>query len=93
MDRLSQPNINCIICLLQTGKSQREVAKLLNIAQSSVNHVWKKFIETGDIIDRPKTGRPTKANVRNRRLLCQISARNTQYLNMDGLSGRIGTRK
>ena len=43
-----------ILCLLETGKSQREVARILNVAQSSVNYIWKRFLETVDIKDRPK---------------------------------------
>ena len=54
MGRLSAEIRSSILCLLETGKSQREVARILNVAQSSVNYVCKRFVETGDIIDRPK---------------------------------------
>ena len=62
-----------ILCLLETGKSQREVARILNAAQSSVNYIWKRFLETGNIKDRPKVGRPSKASTKYRRKLCRIS--------------------
>ena len=41
-----------------------------------MNYVLKKFIETGEINVRPKTGRPIKASMKNRRLLCRISTKN-----------------
>jgi len=73
MGRLNVEIRSAILCLLETGKSQREVSRILNVAQSSVNYVWKKFLVTGDITDRPKSGRPAKATVKDRRLLCRIS--------------------
>ena len=54
MARLSLENMNSILCLLVTEKSQREVARIVKVSQSSVNYVLKKFIETGEIKDRPK---------------------------------------
>ena len=67
---------NSILCLLETGKSQREVARIVKVSQSSVNYVFKKFIETGEIKERPKTGRPTKGSMKDRRLLCRILTKN-----------------
>jgi len=79
MGRLSLQTRSSILCLLRIGKSQREVAKMLNVCQSSISHVWKTFCETGEIKDKPKSGRPRKASSKDTRLLCRISTANPHF--------------
>ena len=59
--------------MLETGKSQREVSRILNFSQSSVNYILKRFLETGNIKNRPKVGRPSNTSTKDRRKLCRIS--------------------
>ena len=61
MARLSLEIRNSILYLLKTGKSQRELARIVKVSQSSVNYFVKKFIETGEIKDRPKNWKTNKS--------------------------------
>ena len=65
-----------IISQLKKGKSQRKIAIKENISQPAVRKLWLKYLETGSVIDKPKSGRPVKTTVRDCRTLCILSKRN-----------------
>ena len=44
--------------MLQTGMSSRAVARALNLCHSTILRLWTLFQQTGDVSERPKTGRP-----------------------------------
>ena len=58
------------------AKGQREVARILNIGQTTVRMIWQRFLDTGSTDDRPKFGRQSKASKRERRCLCRYSKAN-----------------
>ena len=43
--------------MLQTGMSSRVVARALNSCHSTILRLWTLFQQTGDVSERPKTGR------------------------------------
>ena len=44
----------------EQGTSQAKISKILKVCRCTVQEVIKKKIETGDIKDRKKSGRPIK---------------------------------
>ena len=49
-----------MLVLKNIGKTQREVAKILNCGKQTVHRQLKKFKATGSFLDKKKTGRPKK---------------------------------
>jgi transposase len=49
---------NIVIGRLQAGQSQNEVARTLNVNQSTTSRQWNRFQQTGSSNDRPRSGRP-----------------------------------
>ena len=49
---------NRAVGMLQTGMSSRAVAGAFNLCHSTILRLWTLFKQTGDLSDRPKTGRP-----------------------------------
>ena len=45
----------------------------LNIGHSTVHYIWNKFLKTETVHDLPKSGRPHKCTVRERRLTLRTS--------------------
>ena len=63
-----------IVALLSAGHTQQDVADRLNVTQSGVSKVWRKYRETGNVNDRPRSGRTRTATpIQNSYL--QLSAR------------------
>ena len=60
MPRLDPATRNIVIGRLQTGQSQHEVARTLNVNQSTISRLWNRFQQTGSSNDRPRSGRPKK---------------------------------
>jgi len=58
MPRLDHATRNIVIGSLQTGKSQNEVARTLNVNQSTISRLWNIFQQTGSSNDHPSSGRP-----------------------------------
>ena len=54
---ISYFNRSRVIALLQQGFSQSEVAEIVGVTQSAVSKINKKFQDTNDIKDRPRSGR------------------------------------
>ena len=66
-----------IICYYEQGTSQAKISKILKVSKCTVQEVIKKNIETGDIKDRKKRGRPTK-----------LTKRDFKYLKITSLTNR-----
>ena len=58
MPRLDSATRNIIIGQLQAGISQSEVARTVNVNQSTISRLWSRFQQTGTTNDRPRSGRP-----------------------------------
>lgn len=65
-----------VVALLQGGLSQRIVARRLNLSRSSVKRVYRRFLETGDFIRRPGSGRNRATSDRDDRFMVSTSLRN-----------------
>ena len=57
---MAKPTIaqrNRAVGMLQTGMSWRAVARAFYLCLSTILHLWTLFQQTGDVSERPKTGR------------------------------------
>ena len=61
-----------IIKRLKT-RSTAEVADTFNVSQHQVQRIRKRYEETGDVFDKPRSGRPRKTTAREDRLLARKS--------------------
>ena len=59
---------------LNSGSSERDVAKNLKISKTAVHSIWKKYLTYGTIEDLPRPGRPCKCTARDkRRIVSQVN--------------------
>ena len=83
MPRLSLQDKAHAIGQLEAGVPVRRVAALFGVSPGTISKLRTKFRETGEVKDRPQSGRPRKttpqkdwfltlASLRNRRLLPEI---------------------
>ena len=68
----------------QKGKTQQEIAELLNCHQSSVSRLLYKYKQKSIIVNLPRSGRPTKLkgqtlNLVKEKLLDKITSANAEY--------------
>ncbi|KFM63642.1 Transposable element Tcb2 transposase, partial [Stegodyphus mimosarum] len=63
-----------IVGMLESGRSQTEVSRILNVNQSVISRLWQRFQRKGDVTRRPVSGRPRVTTSRQDRYLA-ISAR------------------
>ena len=68
-----------LIVLHEEGYSQRQIADRLKITQSTVCKHIKRYKETGDVHDRPRTGRPRKTSTATDRYI-QITSERDRFL-------------
>ena len=73
-----------IIQLDKKGKTQQEIAELLDCNQSSVSRLLYKYEDKGDVKDLPRSGRPTKLTKKNLarikdKLLAEVRKANDDY--------------
>ena len=61
-----------IIKRLKT-RTTAEVADTFNVSQRQVQRIRKRYEETGDVFDKPRSGRPRKTTAREDRLLARKS--------------------
>lgn len=66
---------NRIIGLLQAGQGQRQVARITGVNRSSVNRIWTRFLETGDVGRRPGQGPHRATTAREDRAIHRVSIR------------------
>jgi len=64
-----------IIKKMMNGAKQVQVARDLNLGQTTVRYIWLKYLKTGEVNDSRRSGRPMKSTPRQRRLLSIISKR------------------
>ncbi|XP_067930744.1 uncharacterized protein [Watersipora subatra] len=65
-----------IVHLYQESKSQREIAKEVKVAKSTVCNTIKRFGEQGDLQERKGRGRKKTVRLRAERTLVRLSTRN-----------------
>ena len=58
MPRLDVATWNVVIGRLHVGQLQHEVARTLNVNQSTISRLWNRFQQTGSPNDHPRSGRP-----------------------------------
>ncbi len=63
-----------IIGMLESGRSQTEVLQSLNVSQSAISKLWKRFQTTGNVVRLSVPGRPKVTTTRHDRFLT-ITAR------------------
>ena len=61
--------------MLQAGKVERAVAGHFNVSQSVISRLWNRFQHTGNVAERPSSGRPRKRTVRQDRYLSNMAKR------------------
>ena len=80
MPRLDPATRNIAIGRLQAGESQNEVARTLNVNQSTISKLWNRFQQTGSTNDRQRSGRPGQDryirvfHLRNRTVVASTTA-------------------
>lgn len=72
-----------VVALLQEGRNQREVARQLNMSQSAVSRVSRRFQETGTFNRRPHTSRYRCTSERDDRFIVLTSLRNRHLTGVD----------
>ena len=59
--------------------TQKEVASLRKIAQTSVSYIWRKYLKTKSIWDKELSGRFLKTTITDRRMLIITSKKNSFF--------------
>jgi len=77
-----------IIQLDKKGKTQQEIAELLDCNQSSVSRLLDKYKHRGSVKDLPRSGRPTKLTKQNlaklkNKILINIKGANDFYCSVN----------
>ena len=67
------PETKVLIIKRLKTRSTAEVADTFNVSQRQVQRIRKRYEETGDIFDKPRSGRPCKTTAREDRLLARKS--------------------
>lgn len=60
---------------IQAGLSERQVAANFNVHPKTIRRLVTKFRQTGDVKDRPRSGRPKVTTAREDRRLINVSLR------------------
>lgn len=85
---LSEHDSVRIITLFEEGLSQREIARRLQINQSSVSRVLQRFRETGNHTRRPGQGRPRSTNQMDDRFI-KLAALRNRFFTSSQLRGML----
>jgi len=89
--KLSDFHRNAIIVLKNSGKSWQEIQLELSIKYQKVvtkrgmQYVWKKYLETGSIVDKNRKGRPTAVSPRGQRTIKRMCTAN-RYLPVSSIA-------
>ncbi|XP_054455972.1 N-acetyllactosaminide beta-1,3-N-acetylglucosaminyltransferase 3-like [Anoplopoma fimbria] len=67
------PETKALIIKRLKTRSTAEVADTFNVSQRQVQRIRKRFEETGDVFDKPRSGRPRKTTAREDSLLARKS--------------------
>lgn len=65
-----------IIGMDRCSKSHREIAAALNVSKTCVTNTIKKFQEQGEVVDKPRSGRPRVTSLREDRIIARVAKRN-----------------
>ena len=68
-----KPETKVLIIKTLKSKSPAEVADIFNVSKRQVERIRKRYQETGDVHDRPRSGRPRKTTARDDSLLVRLS--------------------
>ena len=60
MVKLTRDKKSRAIGLLAAGKSVAQIAWIFSGESRTMKRLWEKFLDTGDVIDLPRSGRPSK---------------------------------
>lgn len=62
--------------MLQTGSTQVNVARHLGVSQSVISRLWNRYLNTGEVVDRPRSGRPRMTTRRQDLIITNHAQRN-----------------
>ena len=68
-----------IIGRLQTGQKQSDVARFFGVSQAAVSKIQQKFVETNDVKNRPRSGRPRVTTPQEDNFLRTQASRNRRH--------------
>ena len=68
-----QPETKVLIIKSLKTRTAAEVADIFNVSKRQVERIRKRFEETGDVYEKPRSGRPRKTTVREDRMLVRQS--------------------
>jgi transposase len=91
--RLYPATRNITIGRLQSGESQNEVARTLNVNQSTMSRLWNRFQQTGSTNDRQRSGRPHITTSRQDRYIRVFHLRNRTVAASTTAAGIPGLRR
>jgi transposase-like protein len=69
MPRISNQNRAIAIGLLEAGTPVKQVARRMGVSPNAIRKLRQKFMETGQVKDRPQSGRPKVTTRREDRLI------------------------
>ena len=72
-----------VVALLEAGYNQRQVARELNMSQSAVSRVYRRYQETGAFTRRQQTNRRRCTSERDDRFIVSTSLRNRHLTGVD----------
>ena len=75
MPRISNQNRAIAFGLLEAGTPVKQVARRMGVSPNALRKLWKKFMETGQVKDRPRSGRPKVTTYREDRLVINRTLR------------------
>ena len=61
--------------MLQAGQVQRTVSRHFNVSQSVISRLWNRFRQTGNVSERPRSGRPRSTTARQDRYMSLMARR------------------
>ena len=93
MPRLDPATPNFAIGRLQAGESQNEVARTLNVNQSTISRLWNRFQQTGSTNDRQRSGRPRITTPGQDRYIRVFHLRNRTVAASTSAAGIPGLRR
>ena len=76
MPKISINDRDRIIVLHEECYSQVNIAKCVNCSRAPVQKIVQKYNETGDVVDKKKSGRPKKLSLRDEQFLKITAVRN-----------------
>ena len=64
---------------LQTGQKQSDVARFFGVSQAAVSKIKQTFVETNDVKNRPRSGRPRVTTPQEDNFLRTHASRNRRH--------------